>query len=229
VTIPLHAGVLRRPTQSSSQPIAADAPLPVGQIIRYQGFWRITAAFALGIFTWVAMTAYLIPFLLSHRQSPTFAAWTFSLMGASQIIGRLLLLVVHRWFGDRWTIPFFFFLQALGLGIVVTASTQWQVVVFAILFGAGFGGSYPARATLVADRFGTKGYGQINGLIAFLMTITAALGVVGLGRVATQTTSYDAIMLIAFVGSLIAVAVIISLELFTPIPPVKESLLTRHE
>jgi MFS family permease len=216
VTIPLHLGIIRRPKQGPMQTPAANESLPVKQIVRYRGFWRMTAAFALGIFIWLAMTSYLIPYLLTHGYAPTFAAGIFSLMGASQIIGRLLLLVVHRWFGDRWTVPLFFMLQATGLGVLMGAATTWQVGLFALLFGTGFGGSYPARATLVADRYGTKGYGQINGLITFVMTLTAAAGLLGLGQAAVRLRTYDGLIGIALVGSLLAVAAIISLEVFSP-------------
>ncbi len=139
-------------------------------------------------------------------------------MGASQIVGRVLLLVVHRWLGDRWTIPSFFLLQTAGLGILLLSSASWQIGVFAFLFGVGFGGSYPARATVVADRFGTKAYGQINGLIAFLMTLTAALGLVAMGGITARSTMYDGAMILVVLGSLIAVGAIVSLEVFSTVP-----------
>jgi MFS family permease len=216
VTIPLHFGVLRRRTRGPAQSGAAPKPLPVGQILRQPGFWRVSAAFAFSAFTWVAMATYLIPYLISHHYGAAFAAIIVSIMGASQIVGRVLLLVVHRWLGDQWTIPSFFLVQTAGLGILLLASASWQVGVFAFLFGVGFGGSYPARATVVADRFGTTAYGQINGIIAFLMTLTAALGLVAMGGVSTNSPTYTGAMLLVLLGSLIAVVAIVSLEVFSP-------------
>jgi MFS family permease len=159
VTIPLHVGVLRRRPQGSVRAVAASKPLPMGQILRRPGFWHISAAFAFSAFTWVAMATYLIPYLISHHYGAAFAAAIVGLMGASQIVGRILLLVAYRWLGDRWTVPSFFLLQTAALGILLLATATWQVGVFAFLFGVGFGGSYPARATVVAERFGTKAYG----------------------------------------------------------------------
>jgi predicted MFS family arabinose efflux permease len=216
VTIPLHFGVLRRRTQRSAQSVAASKPLPLGQILRRPGFWRVSAAFAFSAFTWVAMATYLIPYLISHHYSAAFAAVIVSIMGASQIVGRILLLVVYRWLGDQWTIPSFFLLQTVGLVVLLLASSPWEVGVFAFLFGVGFGGSYPARATVVADRFGTTAYGQINGIIAFLMTLTAALGLVAMGGVSATSPAYSGAMLLVLLGSLIAIAAIISLEVFSP-------------
>jgi predicted MFS family arabinose efflux permease len=216
VTIPLHFGVLRRRTRGPAQSGAAPKPLPVGQILRQPGFWRVSAAFAFSAFTWVAMATYLIPYLISHHYGAAFAAIIVSIMGASQIVGRVLLLVVHRWLGDQWTIPSFFLVQTAGLGILLLASASWQVGVFAFLFGVGFGGSYPARATVGADRFGTTAYGQINGIIAFLMTLTAALGLVAMGGVSTNSPTYTGAMLLVLLGSLIAVVAIVSLEVFSP-------------
>ena len=216
VTIPLHFGVLRRRIVHPSPSVAAPKPLPVGEILRRPGFWRISAAFAFSAFTWVAMATYLIPYLLSHHYAAPFAAAIVGVMGASQIVGRVLLLVVHRWLGDRWTIPSFFILQTVGLVVLLLAVAPWQVGVFAFLFGVGFGGSYPARATVVADRYGTTAYGQINGLIAFLMTLTAALGVVAMGAITAGNSTYNSAVILVLLGSLIAVGAIVSLEVFSP-------------
>ncbi len=217
VTIPLHVGVLRRRPQGPGPSVAAPKPLSVRQIFQRPGFWRVSAAFAFSAFTWVAMATYLMPYLISHHYGAAFAAAIVGLMGASQIVGRVLFLVVHRWLGDRWTIPSFFLLQTAGLGILLLATASWQVGVFAFLFGVGFGGSYPARATVVADRFGTKAYGQINGLIAFPMTLTAALGLVAMGAITARSTTYDGAMILVVLGSLLAVGAIVSLEVFSPV------------
>jgi MFS family permease len=217
VTIPLHFGVLRRRSQGQAQSAAAPKPLPVGQILRRPGFWPISAAFAFSAFTWVAMATYLIPYLISHHYGAPFAAAIVSIMGASQIVGRVMLLVVHRWLGDIWTVPSFFLIQTAGLGVLLLASVSWQVGVFAFLFGVGFGGSYPARATVVADRFGTSAYGQINGIIAFLMTLTAALGLVAMAGVTARFSTYDSAMILVMLASVIALAAIVSLEVLSPI------------
>jgi MFS family permease len=218
VTIPLHVGVVRRRIQEPVEAaVATPKPLRALQIVRRPGFWRVSAAFAFSAFTWVAMATYLIPYLISHHYEAAFAAAVVGVMGASQIVGRILLLVVHRWFGDRWTVPFFFLLQTAALGFLLLASASWHVVVFAFLFGVGFGGSYPARATVVADRFGTQAYGQINGVIAFLMTLTAALGVLAMSAVTARLSTLDGAMMLVVVGSIIAAGAIVSLEVFSPV------------
>jgi MFS family permease len=192
VTIPLHIGIVRRRSHGAvDSGVAAPKPLRALQIVRQPGFWRVSAAFAFSAFTWVAMATYLIPYLISHHYEAGFAAVIVGVMGASQIVGRVLLLVVHRWFGDRWTVPVFFLLHIMALGFLLLASAPWHVGIFAFLFGVGFGGSYPARATVVADRFGTQAYGQINGVIAFLMTLTAALGVLAMSAVNARFSTYD--------------------------------------
>jgi predicted MFS family arabinose efflux permease len=217
VTIPLHIAVVRRRAQGAIHEHApASKPLSILQIIRCPGLWRVSAAFAFSAFTWVAMATYLIPYLISHHYAPAFVAAIVGVMGASQIVGRLLLLVVHRWFGDRWTVPFFFLLQTAAVGFLLLASAPWHVGVFAFSFGVGFGGSYPARATVVADRFGTQAYGQINGVIAFLMTLTPALGVLAMSAVTARFSTLDGAMLLVALGSVIAVVAIVSLDVFSP-------------
>jgi hypothetical protein len=69
---------------------------------------------------------------------------------------------------------------------------------------------------VVADRFGTSAYGQINGIIAFLMTLTAALGLVAMAGVTARDTTYNSAMILVVLGSLLALVAIISLEVFSP-------------
>lgn len=107
-------------------------------------------------------------------------------------------------------------MQAAGLGILFVATMPWHVTLFAFFFGAGFGGSYPARSAMVAERFGTKAFGQINGVIAFLLTLIAALGLLTVGAVTSRTSSYESALAVVGVGSLIAVGAILSLEAFSP-------------
>jgi hypothetical protein len=73
---------------------------------------------------------------------------------------------------------------------------------------------------MVADRFGTKAFGQINGVIAFLLTATAAVGLVGVGAVNAHTAAYSSALILVAVGALIAVGAIFSLEVFSPMLPV---------
>jgi MFS family permease len=219
VTIPLHFGLVRRPAHASSLSEAVARPLPLGSLVTLRGLGRITVAFAFSAFTWVAMTTYLIPYLISHHYTGTFAATMVATMGASQVLGRILLLGAHRVLGDRWAVSAFFVLQTVGLGILFIATAPWEVALFAVCFGAGFGGSYPARSAMVAERFGTKAFGQINGVIAFLLTVTAALGLVGIGIVTGITAAYSSALILIAVGSLLAVGAIFSLEVFSPMLP----------
>jgi hypothetical protein len=108
-------------------------------------------------------------------------------------------------------------LQIVALGLLLLASAPWRVGVFAFLFGVGFGGSYPARATVVADRFGPHAYGKINGIIAFPTTLTAALGVLAMSAVTARFSTLDGAMLLVLLGSAIAAAAIVSLEVISPV------------
>jgi hypothetical protein len=53
-------------------------------------------------------------------------------------------------------------------------------------------------------------------VVAFLMTLTAALGVLAMGGITATFSTYDSAMLLVVLGSLIAVGAIVSLEVFVP-------------
>ena len=60
-----------------------------------------------------------------------------------------------------------------------------------LLIAPGFGGSIPVRPALLADYYGTKAFGTINGLGALVMTSGGAIGPWVVGRVVDVTGSYD--------------------------------------
>jgi OFA family oxalate/formate antiporter-like MFS transporter len=92
------------------------------------------------------------------------------------VIGRLL----SGYVGDRmdkWkVIAIAFAAQFVGTLVFAFSSTPWHLVVFAVLWGYGFGASIPVRFALIADLFGRRHYGSVMGT---LMTASAIFGVVG--------------------------------------------------
>jgi MFS family permease len=77
---------------------------------------------------------------------------------------------------------------------------------FVILFGAGFGAITPARAALVAERYGSAHYGRIAGVLAFAVSLARAGAPVGASWLYAlgggRTHGYDAVIGILAVLSL---------------------------
>jgi MFS family permease len=78
---------------------------------------------------------------------------------------------------------------------------------FIILFGAGFGVFSPARAGLVADRFGTAIFGRVNGQLALAITLARATGPTLVGVLLIRGTAYATIFWL--LASLVAVGAVL--------------------
>ncbi len=59
-----------------------------------------------------------------------------------------------------------------------------------MLFGIGAGASSPGRAALVADLYGARQYGSINGVLALLLTLARAAAPVSASAVYSAVQSY---------------------------------------
>jgi MFS family permease len=186
VTVPLHALTLRpapvRPREPGRHP-GAEAR----RVLRSQPFWLLTAAFFVATATGIAMTIHAIPYLLERGYSPAFAAFAVGLVGVSQIPGRLVFAPLAARLPPRLTLPGVFALIALGIAILDTVSGSALVIAGLVLLGMGNGMTTLARATVIADRYGSAAYGAIAGVAAFATTAARAVGPVAAAAYAAAT------------------------------------------
>jgi MFS family permease len=119
---------------------------------------------------------FAIPFLLERGHSAAFAAFAVGLAGASQIPGRLLFAPLSARLPRPVATASLFGLMALGVVLVVTADATAIVVAGIVALGMGNGMATLARATAIADLYGSGAYGTIAGVAASLTTAARAIG-----------------------------------------------------
>ena len=219
ITIPLHALVLRhRPAALGLLP---DGEIPVATptllkvpikpsitldaAVREVAFWWLAAAFALSVFTSISITVYLIPYLTAQGFSTQFAAAALGLLGGSQIPGRLVFTPLGNRVSRRWLTAILFSMQAVALLVLITRPDQTGVLLFAVLFGSGAGASSPARAALLAERYGFLHYGSISGVQTLVITLAKSVAPVGMGLLYGVTGGYQLLLWTLLVVSLMSV------------------------
>jgi MFS family permease len=188
VTIPLHALTLR-PAPAPPQPREADRhpDAQARRVLRSHSFWLLTAAFFVATTTGIAMTIHAIPYLLERGYSPAFAAFAVGLVGFSQIPRRLVFAPLAARLPRRFILPGVFALIALGIAILDTVSGSALVIAGLVLLGMGNGMTTLARATVIADRYGSAAYGAISGVAASATTAARAVGPVAAAAYAAAT------------------------------------------
>lgn len=221
-TIPLHALILRRePAAVNALPDGDQAPpaephrekstsapratngIAVHVALRDPAFWWLSIAFALSTLSGVALAVHLLPFLLNQGYPSGFAALTASVLGGSQIPGRLIFGPLGSRLSLRLVTAMLFSLMLCGLFILLAAPTPWIVLLGAALFGMGSGASSPARAALVGEFYGITHYGAINGVMTLILTFTRSGAPVAMGLLYTWTGGYTAVfwVLMGIVGA----------------------------
>jgi MFS family permease len=175
ITVPLHALVLR-PAPVPVRSAHREASTEAAAVLRSVPFWLLSSAFLIATVSGVATMVFAIPFLLERGHSASFAAFAVGLVGLSQIPGRLLFAPLSTWLPRRLATASVFLWTAAGIVIVVTVHATGAVVAGLVLLGMGNGMATLARATTIADLYGSAAYGSIAGVAGSMTTAARAAG-----------------------------------------------------
>lgn len=119
--------------------------------------------------------------------------------GISQLLGGII--------GDRVTKRYalFFFgcLQAIGVALAVTVTSIWSALIFASIYGMGFGARAPITTAMRGEYFGRKSFGKIMGISAIIMMMMTMIGPVLAGTLFDRQQDYAiAFVSMAILGAL---------------------------
>lgn len=194
ITIPIHALLLRRGTaaHATATPSAGAVPssMTLGEATRTVVFWVLFVAFFVGNFATASITTHLIPYLVEHGYSAAVAAAVIGWTGAMQLPGRMLFVPISARLGARTMVGAVFFAQALGLGQLPFLVRLGTLIPFIVLQGAANGMATLARASSLAEIFGSRNYGAIGGAIALGANGARAVGPVGASLLLVALGSY---------------------------------------
>jgi len=177
----------------------------VRQAMRTQVFWVLVAASAISSILWPVITMYLIPYLIDFGMNEITAAVILSFLVTMSIPGRIIggILV------DRISIQKLKYvilsarcLLALGLFLMMTATDQSMIYIFALLLGLGTGLDIGAFGPTRSRFFGRKAYGTIMGIVSVLTLPFGVIASIYIGWMYDVTGSYTeslALILIIYV------------------------------
>jgi MFS family permease len=194
ITIPIHALLLRRGTAAHATATATGEATPGSMTLREAArtlvFWVLFVAFFVGNFATASITTHLIPYLVEHGYSAAVAAAVIGWTGAMQLPGRMLFVPISARLGARTMVGAVFFAQALGLGQLPFLVRLGTLLPFIVLQGAANGMATLARASSLAEIFGSRNYGAIGGAIALGANGARAVGPVGASLLLVGLGSY---------------------------------------
>ena len=158
----------RRPAErATAQASAADDDEPeftAMQALRTRAFWILTI---------VHMSSSVSIVTLALHLAPKLTDMGMSLSGAGTIVLIYTILALPAqfaagWLADRMPKPplifFFIFLQGIAIMLVAITDQIFMALIFAVLYGVGFGGRIPLLTSIRGEYFGRKAFATIMGL-----------------------------------------------------------------
>lgn len=205
-TAPLHWLSLERTWQPRPHDHGDDAHT-VTSVIRTRRFWMLEIAMLALAAALFSITLALIPLFTEKGMTYELAAVALGPLGAGQVIGRLLYVAIPHTAAPWVPLAATSGLSAICLAVLaLVPGPAWLLIAIGIVTGAVRGAQTLVQGSAVADRWGTRNYGSINGVFAAPITIVGALGP-ALGPVAAIAVgSYSTTAL--FAAALAALALI---------------------
>ncbi|WP_340557753.1 MFS transporter [Streptomyces sp. GSL17-111] len=175
VTVPTHFTALRAPWPP---PLPREPHHAVGatRAALSRPFRMLALSLTLSALATSAVVIALVPLFLERGYTTAQAAWALGLGGAGQTIGRTLYATLARRLGAVARMTVLISLSgAATLALSVTPGPYPVLIALAVTAGMIRGNLTLLQATAVTDRWGTRDYGRLSGLLAAPTTTAAAL------------------------------------------------------
>lgn len=177
--------------------LASKPPVRVGQAprrlqttIRAPAFAALYGSMLLMSIALFVPFVFLPPYAVANGASGVAGGTLVGLIGISSVAGRLGLGVVADRFGRIRVYRLCFVAMASSFTIWLVATDYPWLVVFALLFGVGYGGFIALNPAVVAEAFGVVGLGAIVGVLYTSAGIGSLIGPPAAGLLIDATNTY---------------------------------------
>jgi MFS family permease len=168
-----------------------DEGLTMGQALGTRPFWLLTFAWGLAMLGSMAIIGHMVAFLEESADFSRGAAAAV-VMGIpfGSLVGRLSFGWLADYVAKRRLLAVAYVFQGVGILIFASIASPWQAILFLVVFSAGWGGSIPVGPALVAEYFGLRAFGGIQGLMWAIAGLGTFIGPVFAGAVYDMMDSY---------------------------------------
>jgi sugar phosphate permease len=208
----------RETPRAPNAPSAEPRGVSVGAALKGPAFWLLAGALSLGTLSQAAMYVHLIPYLAEAGYGLGSAATLTGLIGASQVLGRVVLTFLEDRLPRDAMMAGIFALQAAALVVLIGSQSPLGVLMFVLPFGAASGAVTISRALAVADFYGPAHYASIGGVVGMFVTGARTLAPVGAGAMSSALGGYAPVVWTLAAGSALAsIAMFMAQRLVPPL------------
>ena len=180
------------------------------QALGTRSFWLVGSAWFLWSTCLHFILTHIVPYSIDLGISPSVASVVLGLIGFASIGTRLIMGGVSDRVGRRGSSVVCAIIQAMAILWLVWSRDQWALYVFAVVFGASYGGFDTTTVAIVGDTFGVANLGMVMGALIFGWGAGAAYGPAAGGLIYDINGSYA----VAFLGGGIFMLIAALLVLF---------------
>ena len=152
-------------------PVSVEVNFTTSEALRTPAFWLIAFGHGFTSMVILAIMAYLALLMEDLGFSLQDAAFVVTVYTAVAMGFQLVGGYVGGRIPIRLALALFTCLQALGVVVLVFAESLSTFYLFAVLFGAGFGGRNPLTISIRGDYFGSASFGKILGISTVPMNV----------------------------------------------------------
>ena len=185
-------------TDSATEPDGLTLP----QVLKTRTFWTLAAIVTVSGGAMHSVMVHIMPYFISVDLTRTQASLIASLMVAVSVLGRFGLGWCSSRVDSKKLVAVGLFLQGLGLILMIRADTFWKAMLFVVTFGPGYGGLITLRLTLLAEYFGRKAYGSIQGFIMAVMVLGSMSGPILTGMAYDYHNTYTSAWFVMAIATL---------------------------
>jgi cyanate permease len=160
---------------------ARPAGISTGQALRDPAFRWLALAFSLNMVVNIAVSVHLIAYLQDQGYDLSLAATATGLIGAMQVLGRIVLGILGDRVPLRVTAAIVLAIQPISLIVLLTLPVGFGVWAFIALFGAARGVAGLVRPSFVASLYGRERFASISGAMSTFVTGSTAIAPIGAG------------------------------------------------
>ena len=188
--------------------------LTLGEALRSRPFWTIYVGAMLMSFGLFAPFVHLVPYARDIGLGEGFGVMLIVLLGIGSTVGRFLFASVTSWLGRRMSFAAMYVGSGAMLVMWSLSTSAPALIVFALLFGAFYGGFVAIAPSLAADYFGGRALAAVIGAVYSGVAFGALLGAPVMGYAYDFFGSYSG----AILGGAALCFVSFAITLFMPEP-----------
>jgi MFS family permease len=199
-------------------------PLQAGQVFTFKEalltrqFWLVSLIYVCFGAIQLTVMVHIVPFATGAGVSDIKAAVILSIIGGASLTGRIVMGFVTDRLRVKPSMILCLAIMTIALVWLQFSAGIWQLYLFALVFGFGYGGLSCLQSLIAAELYGLLSLGVITAIFSFSFDLGGAVGPVLAGYIFDLSRSYYWAFLICL--ALVAAALIMGLTLK---PPVKRN------